>query len=191
MSHISETLLAEYFATAISGGTTSDGEVFVTPDPPPGGFATRPGHRRLADAIARYLNKYDDPQATAATWTPTLYVGGTAHAGGYTERQGYFLQVADVVVALSWIRTSGAVNASAQSVAVGDLPSAGSMLTTLEFWPCFSAQAALLAGAIYPRLRPSSSTRIFINDAGTELNTTSWTFNVQLYFALGAVYRVS
>jgi len=193
MSHIDETLLAEYFATAIAGGTTSDSEVFVDPDPPPDGFVTRPGHRRLADAIARYLNKYDEPGVSAATtFTPTLLLSGAAHGGGYTNRQGYYVKLADFIIAAIYIQTAGNISISGGSIQFSGLPEAGSMLTTLAFWPTFVSQGSLVGGALYGRLRPGTSTNIGLNDSGAQQGLTSWTFSNHLFFcSVGCVYRVS
>jgi len=260
MSHIDETLLADYIVTALAGGTV-DSESFTAPAtvsttlsagmasgvstipvastagfPATGIISIDSGtadeeqleytsldatnfytatntanahdsgaavanlpysyplvHRRMMGGLARYLNKYDEPDVSAAaTFTPTLLLSGVAHGGGYTNRQGYYVKLADLIIAAIYIQTSGNISISGGSIQFSGLPEAGDMLTTLAFWPTFVSQGSLIGGALYGRLRPGTSTNIGLNDSGAQQGLTSWTFSNHLFFcSIGCVYRVS
>lgn len=138
-------------------------------------------------------DQLDDLEARidTGTWRPRIYVGATEFAGAYTDDEGYYVRVEDVVTAMGWVRTSANVNPVSQSIAIGELPFADRMLDTVQFWPAKFEQARLLAAGVFGLLQPRVDRRIFVNDSAIVLTPTSWSFNIPIYFSFVAQYRIN
>lgn len=138
-------------------------------------------------------DQLDDLEARIATdtWRPRIYVGGAEFAGAYTDDEGYYVRVEDVVTAMGWVRTSANVNPVSQSIAVGELPFADKMLDTVQFWTANFEQSRLLTGGVIGLLQPRVERRIFVNDSAIVLTPTAWSFNLPIYFSFVAQYRIN
>jgi hypothetical protein len=92
----------------------------------------------------------------AGEWEPIIYRAGTAVPNTYIQQEGIWQRVGDRVTAQCWVRTNGAVNLAAQTVAIGDLPLIDEIAADLTFWPAIITQAALLTGGVFGRLQPAN-----------------------------------
>lgn len=131
-----------------------------------------------------------EDRAVTGEWDPIIYRAGAAVPNTYLQQEGIWQRVGDRITAQCWVRTNGAVNLAAQTVAIGDLPFIDDIATDLTFWPAIITQAALLAGGVFGKLQPANSLRVFVNDTATQLGQTAWTINVQLFFSMTVQYRI-